>query len=78
MLGTVYVCAASTDISIPTSMMESNKNIATEADIKAERSLSDKLLKMLVAQGFPRFNIESVHTQYQVTEKRCRQQKRTL
>lgn len=77
-LGTVYACAASTDTRIPTSMTESNKNIITEADIKAEGSLSNKLLKMLVAQGFPRFPIESVHTQYQVTEKRCRQQKKTL
>lgn len=75
-LGTVYACAASTDTRIPTSMTESNKNIITEADIKAEGSLSNKLLKMLVAQGFPRFPIESVHTQYQVTEKRCRQQKK--
>lgn len=47
-LGIVCTCTASTDISIPTSMPESNTNILTEVDIKAECSLSDKLFNSLL------------------------------
>lgn len=77
-LGTVCTCAASTDISIPTSMMESNTNIFAEADIKAQCSLSDKLFNMLVAQGFPSCKTESVHPLHWITERRHREGNKAL